>query len=360
MPNLLSRRVALGLMASLAVPRLASAAMPPADTGMDGLRAEWDVFRGRYLAREGRVVDTGNQNVSHSEGQGYAMLTAARADDRASFDLMLAWTRRILKRRHDHLHAWRFQPDAANAVADQNNASDGDLCIAWALLEAGRRWGHADHLALGSAITRDVLKHLVRRVGGYTVLLPGSRGFERRDRTIINPSYYVFPALLAMAQAVPDPAWVRLAADGLGLLRAARFGKWRLPPDWVAVARTDGALSLPDNFAPRFSYDAVRVPLYLAWGKLAAEPAVAASMGFWGDPVHPYIPAWTDLTTNAIAPYAVSAGMTAVARLAAAQQSGTAREPKGLPSIAGAADYYSAALVMLVRLAWTDMIDTSV
>jgi endoglucanase len=365
MTHPLPRRHALGLIGSLALPGLAYAqAVPasadaagvPATGGMDEMRAEWDAFRGRYLAREGRVVDTGNKNISHSEGQGYGLLTAVRVDDRASFDLMLGWTRRTLKRRGDNLHAWRFQPDAANPVADQNNAADGDLLIAWALLEAGRRWGNADHLSLGTAISRDVLKHLVRRSGGYTVLLPGARGFDRRDRTVLNPSYYVFPAMRALAQAVPDPAWVRLAADGLALLRAARFGRWRLPADWVVVAKADGAVSLADTFPPRFSYDAVRVPLYLAWARLGAEPAVTDSAGFWGDSSHSYPPAWVDLTNNAIAPYAASSGIAAVARLASSQRAILTGELRGLPRIASATDYYSAVLVMLVRLAWRDIV----
>ena len=357
MPAPSSRRLVLGLLGSLALPRLAGAQGPlPGAMPGEELRPLWDAFRARYLAREGRLVDTGNKGVSHSEGQGYGMLLAVRADDRASFDLMLAWTRRTLKRRNDHLHAWRFQPDAANPVADQNNATDGDLFIAWALLEAGRRWGSQDHLALGTAIARDVLKHLVRRSGGHTVLLPGTRGFDKRDRTVLNPSYYVFPAIRALAQAVPDPAWVRVAADGLALLRAGRFGRWKLPPDWMAVAKADGTVSLAEDFPPRFSYDAVRVPLYLAWARLGTEPAIADSTAFWGDSSHPYLPAWVDLTSNTIAPYAASPGIAAVARLASAQMAGTVTELRGFPALASAPDYYSAVLGMLVRLAWRDIV----
>lgn len=345
------RRLALGLLGGLALPRLALANSAP-----EALDGHWQNFRSRYLAPEGRLVDSGNKGVSHSEGQGYGMLLAVRADDRASFERMLAWTRRTLKRRGDSLSAWRYKPDQANPVADQNNASDGDLLIAWALLEAGRRWGQAEHLALGGTIGRDILRHVVRRSGGYTLLLPGTRGFDKRDRSIINPSYYIFPAFRVLAQAVPDPAWVRLATDALALLRAGRFGKWQLPPDWVAVSKADGALSLPDQFPPRFSYDAVRVPLYLAWARLGAEPAVADAAKFWADPAHPHLPAWTDLTNNAIAPYAASPGIASVARLAAAQRSGSLAEPRGLPPVTAAPDYYAAVLNMLVRLAWRDII----
>ncbi len=37
----------------------------------------WSEFRTRFLTADGRVVDTGNQGVSHSEGQGYGLLLAA-------------------------------------------------------------------------------------------------------------------------------------------------------------------------------------------------------------------------------------------------------------------------------------------
>jgi endoglucanase len=235
----------------------------------------------------------------------------------------------------------------------------------------------AAHAELGQAIGRDILRLLVRRAGGVSVLLPGARGFERRDHVIVNPSYYAFPAIRVLAREVPDPAWLRLAADGLGLLRRAQFGRWGLPPDWLALARSDGRASLAPGYPPRFSFDAVRVPLYLAWAGLAAEPAVAAAARFWGDSTHAQLPAWTDLVNNAVSPYPASAGIAAIARLAMRgreMQGGAARpvaagaEPglaaglagwlrSGSGAFGGAAgtlEYYSAALLILARFAGND------
>ena len=243
------------------------------------------------------------------------------------------------------------RPDA-NPVEDGNNATDGDLFLAWALLEAGESWGVAEHVQTAQAIGRDILRLLVRNAGGMTVLLPGARGFERRDHVVLNPSYYCFPAIRRLAAAVPDPAWVRVASDGLTLLRSARFGRWGLPPDWLAVAKADRRLSLPNNWAPRFSYDAVRVPLYLGWAGLTMEPAVQAAASFWGDPAHRGLPAWTDLSTNATSPYEASPGIAAIASYAAAM----AGRPTRLVANGGAGgdpmpDYYSGALSALVSLA---------
>lgn len=321
--------------------------------GMDLLRQQWWQFRNRFMAPDGRIIDTGNRNISHSEGQGWGMLVALAADDRASFERIWGWTRHTLNRPRDALHAWRFRPQAASPVEDINNATDGDLFLAWALLEAGRIWGVGAHTDAGQAIGRDILRLLVRPAGGMALLLPGARGFERRDHIIVNPSYYCFPALRILAAGVPDPAWLRVAGDGLSLLRAARFGRWGLPPDWLAVNKQDRRLTLPSNWAPRFSYDAVRVPLYLGWAGLGQEPAVRAAADFWADSSHRQIPAWTDLSSNAVSPYTASPGIAAVAGFAAQM----ARRPLPANDIRAAdsmPDYYSGALSALVSLARRD------
>ena len=347
----LRRRAMLATMAGTGIAPFGRSAVA---LTTDLYRQEWAAFQARFLAPEGRVVDSGNAGVSHSEGQGWGLLFSVRADDRPGFERLLGWTRRVLRRPRDELHAWRFEPHAAIPVADVNNATDGDLCIAWALLEAGERWGVADYSALGTAIGRDILRLLVRRAGRYSVLLPGARGFDRTEATILNPSYYVFPAFAALARAVPDPAWIRVAADGLVLLRSGRFGRWGLPPDWMALSKADGKLSLPSRWPPRFSYDAVRVPLYLAWAGLTSEPALGHARSFWTDPRHGYMPAWADLTNDTISPYAASSGVMAISRLATAQRSTALAMAGSLPSVAQASDYYAAALGLLVRAAWPD------
>ncbi|MBX9594134.1 MAG: glycosyl hydrolase family 5, partial [Roseomonas sp.] len=223
------------LLLTLVAPALAVPAAGGANAAMRALEAaEWQAFCTRFLEPDGRVVDGGNGGISHSEGQGWGLLCAERAHDRDAFDRMWGWTRRTLARRGDALSSWRWRPEGAGGLVDDpNNATDGDLMIAWALLRAAQRWPDGDYGGQGVAIARDILRLLVRQVGEETVLLPGAAGFEQRDHVVLNPSYYAFPAMRALAQAVPDPIWLRLAADGLSMLRRARFGRWGLPPDWV-------------------------------------------------------------------------------------------------------------------------------
>jgi endoglucanase len=69
--------------------------------------ALWAAYKQRFISAEGRLIDDSAGNVSHSEGQGYAMLLAAFAGDRATFDKLWAWTSSNLEIRGDGLAAWR-------------------------------------------------------------------------------------------------------------------------------------------------------------------------------------------------------------------------------------------------------------
>jgi len=341
-----SRRVLLAaLAAGPAVPAAARAALPDA-----AVLAAWESFRQGFLHPEGRILDSGNGGVSHSEGQGWAMFCAEHCADRATFDHLWNWTRRVLARPGDSLLAWRYVPGRPDPVPDGNNATDGDLFVAAALLLAARRWNEPAYAEAGAAIAHDVLRLLVREVAGATVLLPGAQGFEEAEEVILNPSYYVFPILGVLARAVPDPAWFRLAGDGLSLLRRARFGRWALPPDWVALRRVDGGLGLPGRWPPRFSYDAVRVPLYLRWAGLGSEPAAQAAAEFWQASLPGRPPAWIDLRTQQASPYPASAGVQAVARYVAKERPGSRGQGEERGE-GGREDYYSAVLKILTSVA---------
>ena len=101
--------------------------------------AVWQAWKGAYLQPSGRVVDGLQQNASHSEGQGYGAVLAVEFADQEALTRILDWTEANLALRGDSLLAWRYLPDASNPVPDLNNASDGDLFYAWALVRAAAR-----------------------------------------------------------------------------------------------------------------------------------------------------------------------------------------------------------------------------
>ena len=322
-------------------------APPPTD------QQEWEAFKQRYVTAEGRVIDTGNNRISHSEGQGWGLLFAATFDDRPSFDRMLDWTSRALRRPHDSLHVWRFDPAARDPVGDHNNATDGDLCIAAALTRSARAWHRPDHLRVAAVMAQDILDLLVQRSGGRTILLPGVEGFVSATGIVINPSYYVFPALDDIAPLVPSGKWDALRRDGLALITEGRFGRWMLPPDWLLISQSNGSLVPAPAWPARYSYDAVRVPLYLTWSRLFSPALQQAFTSYWSSNASPFLPAWVDLQTDALSPYRAPAGMIAVSQVAATSAA-VMDLPADFPTVASAADYYSAALILLSRIAWKE------
>ncbi|MEG9529489.1 MAG: glycosyl hydrolase family 8, partial [Hyphomicrobiales bacterium] len=65
-----------------AQPAQAGKAASPSLVGKLGNDTAWRAYRSRFITDQGRVVDTANGQISHSEGQGYGMLLAVAAGDR--------------------------------------------------------------------------------------------------------------------------------------------------------------------------------------------------------------------------------------------------------------------------------------
>ncbi len=310
---------------------------------------DWQLYKLRFLADSGRIVDTGNGGISHSEGQGFAMLLAVANDDRKAFDLIWNWTRTNLQQRPDKLHIWRWTPDLPGHIDDTNNATDGDLLIAWALARANDNWGADPYRQAAVDLAQDLRgTDLLRRVNGRSLLLPGSVGFEFPERIVVNPSYFVLPAYAALGAIDPSPVWPALEISAKALIDEARFGRWNLPPDWLELDR-DGTLRPAQGFASRFGYEAVRVPLYLLWAGYADMENFADYWASFADTGR--LPPWTDLLSGEQADYDASPGIKAVAAMVNAQVS---RQPVSLPALDVEQDYYSASLLLLAKTAWAE------
>lgn len=222
---------------------------------------DWLQYQQRFIGDDGRVHDTANSWNTHSEAQGFGMLLAEASGDRKRFDAIWQWTQQHLqKRQGDNLLAWNWsQKDGS--ISDYNNASDGDILVAWGLLRASRRWDDAELRNEAAKILDSVRSFLIRGNGRY--LLPGAYGFESRQGIRLNLSYYIFPAFRDFIREFPDQhEWQQLYRAGLELIDRARFGTWGLPSDWVLLQK--GQLK-PYGSPPLFSFDAIRIPLYLAW-----------------------------------------------------------------------------------------------
>ena len=276
---LMSGSVLLGARTAAAAPaqlpiQVGRPGMAPKDSGTATIvshaaegwfKAQWAAYRASFVSSDGRVIDNANGGISHSEGQGYGLLLALAADDRATFELIRRWAVDHLQLGPGGLFSWKWDPKLGS-TADRNNASDGDVLIAWALAKAAKRFGRHDYEIAAGRIVNSLAAEALRSSKAGPILLPGSSGFgaaDQPDGPVVNLSYWVFPAFRDFEELTPGKGWADLRRNGFSLLEASRFGPLGLPADWVAAG---GSKPTPARqFPAAFGYDAIRIPLYLAW-----------------------------------------------------------------------------------------------
>ena len=225
--------------------------------------ADWQAYKARFVDASGRVIDDGNGSISHSEGQGYGLLLARLAGQQADFDLIWSFTRTEMMLRDDGLAVWKWKQDATPHVTDVNNASDGDLLIAYALSLGGDLWQRKDLTEAAATIARALASRTVIERQGRQLLLPAVNGFNKDDRPdgpVVNLSYWVFEAFPELAKIVPEVDWRRISDDGAALIAENGMGPRKLPPDWLSLEAKPRPAK---GFPAEFGYNALRIPLYL-------------------------------------------------------------------------------------------------
>lgn len=224
----------------------------------------WESYKQALVSKDGRVIDhSTSQLITTSEGQSYGLFFALLANDRASFDRLLQWTRNNLAGGdlNRHLPAWQWGRDKSGhwQVLDKNNATDADLWIAYSLLEAGRLWQQPDYVALGrNLLWRSAAQSLRKLPGLGLILLPGDVGFESAEGWRLNPSY--LPPQLLARFAQEASIWAEVADNTQRLL--TQGSPKGFAPDWLQWRSGQGWA--PDvNKGPTGSYDAIRVYLWV-------------------------------------------------------------------------------------------------
>ncbi len=240
----------------------------------------WERFKARFVSEEGRVIDTGNGHISHSEGQGLGMLLAVAHDDQETFENIWQWTDKNLGLRDDGLFVWRWVPGKDLHTEDFGSASDGDIFIAWAMVRAAKKWDKPSYLDHARKLVKTIRTQLIADVYGDTLLLPGPIWPRKDGYTIVNLSYWIFPAFRDFLEIDASPEWEKLIRTGLDLMQRAQFGNWDLPADWFAV-KNDGSLSQLDDFPFKFGYEAVRIPLFYIWGGYNQKDLMRIYQTFW-------------------------------------------------------------------------------
>lgn len=239
-------------------------------------QCDWPAYRifvERAVQADGRVIDRSTEaQQTTSEGQSYGMFFALVANDRATFDRLLHWTRVNLSAyQFDastlRLPAWQWgkKQDGSFGVMDPNPASDADLWIAYDLFQAGRLWKEPMYTKLAYALATQIAKQEIVDLPGLgAMLLPGPQGFRSGDVTRLNPSYLPLPLLRGLAHEMPDGPWTPLAQNAAKMIKVTSPRGYA--PDWAAYQ--NGQFVVDPKSGDVGSYDAIRVYL---WAGMASS-----------------------------------------------------------------------------------------
>jgi len=231
--------------------------------------------------------------ISISEGASYAAERFLRLNKPEEFHRVFTWTVENMKRPKDSLLSWIVGIDKKDGqlkqIAGNDNAVDGDQDFAHAALLASERF-HPDRLGINPETSprlyatyfersqkyraqalrmiQDLRRHHVKEAGGKLILTAGAY-FDREsgNQWIVNPSYlqpYKYWKDFARTDKEGEKVWQKLAEDCYDLWEdAAKLTSKRLIPDFVAVGKEDGKVTLAP-FGQDAAWDACRVLIRLA------------------------------------------------------------------------------------------------
>jgi endo-1,4-beta-D-glucanase Y len=185
-----------------------------------------------------------------SEGLGYGLLLSVYNNDRATFDGIWKFTKRNLNQYG--MIPWLFNTNSQ--VLDANNATDGDMDAAFALIVAFKKgWGYEQD---ARNLVNAMLTHLIN---------PGDLALERgqanNPKNIIITDYFPPGYFKVFAEFTGDNKWIQARDANYTMLK-----KGLDKPDVVLspqVTDTEGNIST-GNGSPDYNSDAARSPWRLA------------------------------------------------------------------------------------------------
>ncbi|CAG22177.1 glycosyl hydrolase family 8 [Photobacterium profundum] len=327
----------------LSVPFFSQASLQTKAQGCDTRNDDklWSFYKQKFVNQQGRVIDNGNESISHSESQGYGMLMAEFFNDHQSFKQIWHWTEGKLQRHNDALFSWKWQQKTPH-IPDPNNASDGDIFIAWALLKADKKWPGNEYDLDAKAIINELASSHIISIDKEYALLPARQGFQTPQYTVVNPSYWVYPAFNDFA--IQNNIWTDLNQSGRNILDKNQFGQYQLPSDWLEFGESHWRPAT--QFPARFSYSSYRIPLYLIWG--GYDNSISDNYRNW---LLDNNTAWLDVNSNEMANYGPPQGAHAIAALVQLSQE-KYKHRSALPHPSNQDDYYSASLILFSHIAF--------
>lgn len=249
-------------------------------------RGIYEQWRAQYVTnyQDGAYVNGSDRKTKSktalSEAQGYGMLITVLAAqnkqaDQKAFNRLLVYYQKHTISASNHLMAWKQVQRGQKMVTLKNNrtnATDGDLDIAFALLQADRLWGSSgqyNYRQLAKALLDDILRYNYNSqnelpyVGNWAKSDTKYHDLVRTSDLI--PAY--FETFYATTQ---DERWHKLSEKSVQTLqKLSDSSSVGLMPDFI-WARSDGISAVSANtFESKndgdYGWNANRIPMRLAF-----------------------------------------------------------------------------------------------
>lgn len=229
-----------------------------------------------------------------SEGIGYGMLLAVAHGERNVVDGLLEYSKKM-RTENGLMHWLRYGCDAHREETYNPNpdfsASDADLDVAMALLQAECRWPDGNYGDEATTVITAIKDHMFMDHNGLSVLQPGdSSWFDQLGNGCVNYSYFAPAYYREFGKHMPadQEFWNKAASDSYALLALASHETTGLVRNWGS---SDGNDATPDchnayNRAASYGDDAARTPWRIAtdyaWNGTAEAKA-------WNDKVTAWV-----------------------------------------------------------------------
>ena len=226
----------------------------------------WKQYKQNFITADGRVIDRFNKNISHSESVGYGMFFAISYNDNKTFNNIRSWLHKNMRLGKSNLYGWKWGKKSDNSwgMLDRNNATDGDMWIAYSLLLAYEKWKDKKYLIEAKKLILAIRKYSVVKLNGTTILLPSQYGFVKKSYIKLNPSYTIPFIFDKFAIYDKHKIWKILVTDSIDMFKGSAVGNLKIHPDWIKLDRKTMTYSYYKDESI-FGFDSVRTPLFLAY-----------------------------------------------------------------------------------------------
>ncbi|GAB6065488.1 glycosyl hydrolase family 8 [Aquifex pyrophilus] len=227
----------------------------------DTLFKAYEIYLKNVIQEDGRVIDWHNNGVTHSEGIGYTLFLSVIFGDKETFYKVLRWMEYNMGFNKFGLIPWLWgEKEGKWGVIDYNDASDGNMWIAYSLLLGYEKWGDKSLKELALRIIEAIKEHNIYKGEKCLYILGGSEGFLNDRYVVINPSYYFPPIFDKFYKYDKDEIWKKLKKTTEKIFKKFVVTDILLYPEWVYINRKS---CKAEEFKGVMGFNAIRIPIWI-------------------------------------------------------------------------------------------------